>query len=258
MREPVRCCLYRLVLLAVILVFAACQPPVPPLPPPAPLVLHMGPPQDRYDHNRTRRIVSPALREGRPTRVIEEVYTPGGHEAFPSARYEPSVAVADGLPAAVLVPVFTGVPLPLSNIANGDGRSDRDDLIDFLAEGPDAQRGIAPGDTMGDIREIAARYQTLLDLLASPQLLQGGASSVQQWASAHDVTWTSHIIDTRYRPSAFAEQLALYCDNFWFVLYRLPAQNLFTRLVVLPVHMTGQDFAGKTPAGKDGRCGGGQ
>src|SRR4029453_12147667 len=69
MREPVRCCLYRLVLLAVILVFAACQPPVPPLPPPAPLVLHMGPPQDRYDHNRTRRIVSPALREGRPTRA---------------------------------------------------------------------------------------------------------------------------------------------------------------------------------------------
>src|SRR4030095_26903 len=89
MRKPVRCCLYRLVLLDVMLVFAACQPPVPPLPPPAPLVLHMGPPQDRYDHNRTRRIVSPALREGRPTRVIEEVYTPGGHEAFPSARYEP-------------------------------------------------------------------------------------------------------------------------------------------------------------------------
>jgi hypothetical protein len=72
--------------------------------------------------------------------------------------------------------------------ANDDGRSDRDDLIDFLAEGPDAQRGIAPGDTMGNIREIAARYQTLLDLLASSQLLQGGASSVQQWASAHDVT----------------------------------------------------------------------
>ena len=71
------------------------------------------------------------------------------------------------------------------------------------------------------------------------------------------MTWTSRIIDARYRASAFAEQLALYCDNFWFVLYRLPTQHLFTRLVVLPVHTTRQDFAGKTPAGKDGRCGGG-
>jgi len=33
----VRCCLYCLVLLDVMLVFVACQPPAPPLPPPAPL-----------------------------------------------------------------------------------------------------------------------------------------------------------------------------------------------------------------------------
>src|SRR5262249_43563126 len=149
---------HRLVWLGIALALVGCyhQPP---------LVLHMGPPQDRYDHNRTRLIVSPAVREGRPTKVIEEAYTPGGHTAFPSVRYEPVVAAADGVPVAGMVPVFTGVPLPLSNTASDGGHSDRDDLIDFLAEGPDAQRGIAPGDTMGDIRETEMRYQALLELL---------------------------------------------------------------------------------------------
>ena len=251
MGTPVRHRLRRLVLLGIALALAGCYHQ-------APLVLHMGPPHDRYDHNRTRLIVSPAVRGGRPTKVIEEVYTPGGHDAFPNARYEPVVAAPDGVPAAGVVPVFTGVPLPLSNTASDGGRSDRDDLLDFLAEGPDAQRGIAPGDTMGDIRESAARYQALLELLASPQLLQGGVPSIQQWALAHEVTRTNHIIDARYRASAFADQLALYCDDFWFVLYRLPTQDRFTRLVVLPVRTTRQDFEGKTPAGKNGRCGGGK
>src|SRR5262245_15606669 len=113
----------RLVPLGIALVIAGCYSP------PA-LVLHMGPPHDRYDHNRTRLIVSPAVREGRPTKVIEEVYTPGGHDAFPRARYEPGVTAPDGMPAAGVVPVFTGVPLPLSDTASDSGRSDRNDLID--------------------------------------------------------------------------------------------------------------------------------
>ena len=153
MGKPVRCGVHRLVLLGVMLVLAGCQQPAALVLHQAPLVLHMGPPHERYDHNRTRRIVSLAIRQGQPTKVIEEVYTPGGHDAFPSARYEPSVTASDGLPVAGVVPIFTGVPLPLSTTASDGGRSDHDDLIDFLAEGPDAQRGIAPGDTMGDIRE---------------------------------------------------------------------------------------------------------
>src|SRR5215471_874287 len=93
MGKLVRHRVHRLVWLGIALALVGCyhQPP---------LVLHMGPPHDRYDHNRTRLIVSPAVREGRPTKVIEEAYTPGGHDAFPRARYEPVVTAPDGMPAA--------------------------------------------------------------------------------------------------------------------------------------------------------------
>lgn len=219
-----------------------------------PTVIHMAAPQDRYDHNRAQQIVSPAIRDGKPTRVTDEVYTPLGRESFPTVHFVSGSPSSDGVPVAGLVPVFTGVPLPLS--ADGNP-SDRDDLIDFLAQGPDAQGGIEPAEMPGAIKETERHFKAVLDLLSSAQQL-GGAKGVQDWAATRDVTWTQAVVDSRYRVSAFADRIAVYCDHFWFVMYRLPDQDHLTRLVVLPEHTTRQDFEDKRPVGNDGRCGEGK
>lgn len=217
-----------------------------------PAVIHMAWPHDRYDHNRAQLIVSPALHEGHPTSVTDEVYTPAGRLGFPPVALASGSPSPDGVPVAGLVPIFTGVPLPLSS----EGKpSDRADLIDFLAEGPDAQRGVERGDMQGGTKETERQFKALLDLLASPSQLGGGAQTIQRWAAARGITSTQAVVDSRYRPSAFADRIAVYCDHFWFVLYQLPKQDHFTRLVVVPVHTTRQDFEAKRPVGKDGRCG---
>jgi len=219
----------------------------------APALIRIGSPHDRYDHNRTRPIASPVLRDGKPTKVVDQAYAPVGNP-FPVVASVPPESSADALAVAHLVPIFTGVALPLSSAPTADGRSDRDDLVDFLADGPNAQHGVTPGDLSGDIAATAVRYEALLDVLQSEDMLQTGGR-IDQWAAAHGIASTKRVVDARYRSRAFAETLALYCDNFWFVLYRLPTNQRFTRLVVVPVHISGQGFDEKTPAGKDGRCG---
>ena len=43
--------------------------------------LYVGPPYDRYNHNRTRRIIVEALKDGSPMRVQDEGYRPIGTPA---------------------------------------------------------------------------------------------------------------------------------------------------------------------------------
>ena len=125
----------------------------------------IGSPYERYDHNRTLPIAIAGLVDlgclaGQGLR--DEVYVPYGSGYFPTAEYVGRSPGRDQLPAANLVPIFTGVSLPLSSVAQGNGESDRDDLIDFLAQGPLAKDGVERGATMGDRVAAAAAYGPVL------------------------------------------------------------------------------------------------
>ena len=224
-----------------------------------PLIIHVGAPFDRYDHNRLRPIVVQATPTGMAQPIDDRTYAPTGGD-FPKANYASGKPADDGLSVANVVPIFTGVPLPLSSTPADGAPSDREDLVDYLAAGAMAQDGVTRRGMPGDTKEAAARYKVLLDLLASPTMVHDATEHIEQWAALRGISTSKRVLDSRYRMRAFKTNgvLALYCDGFWFVLYQMPAGQGFSRLVVVPISTPGQDFDAKTPAGKDGRCGGGQ
>jgi hypothetical protein len=214
------------------------------------IVVPMGSPYDRYDHNRTRVILTPVTTgsEETITRVLgDEAYRPSGSEYFPTAKYAESDTSTDTLPAANVVPVFTGVSLPLSTVPVKGGRSDRDDLIDFLAEGPYAQVGVQPGETMGDSKSTQIAYASVLDFLGSREHLSGGRTQVVRRLSSIKVVFADDVMDSRYRLRAFADVLAFRFEKFWFILYQLPGNDHYSRLVVVPKRGKAQDFPAKKP-----------
>jgi hypothetical protein len=214
------------------------------------IVVHMGSPYDRYDHNRTRGILTPVTigSEETVTRVLgDEVYRPSGSEYFASAQYAENGSSTDTLPAANIVPLFTGVSLPLSAVPVKDGRSDRDDLIDFLAEGPYAQVGVQPSETMGDTKSAQLAYALVLDFLGSRERLSGGRAQVVRRLSSLNVVFADDVMDSRYRLRAFADVLAFRFEKFWFILYQLPRNDHYSRLVVVPERAKGQNFPAKKP-----------
>lgn len=225
----------------------------------APVTIHIGTPYDRYDHNRLRPIVIQPTPPGITPMINDRTYAPTGGD-FPRAGYGSGPPATDGLAAANVVPIFTGVPLPLSSVPADGAPSDRDDLVNYLAAGPLAQDGVTPRPLPGDIKEAEGRYTALLDLLASSDMLRAGTPRIEQWAVERGISTSKRILDSRYRMRAFRSNgvLGLYCDGFWFVLYQLPQASAFSRLVVVPVSMPGQDFDEKTPAGREGRCGAGR
>ncbi len=240
MRRPTR---HRAVLLLAMLAFcvAGCCRPT---------VIHLGSPHDHYDHNRSRLIVSPAIRDGKPTPVREEAYRPQGLEpAFPSATYESAAPVADGLKAAHLAPTFTGVPLPLSDQPVPNGSSDRRDLIEYLAEGIAAQAGVTGGDALTQdlLGPTETTYGPMLELLASDSI--GEREQLLEWVANHDAKWTDRILDSRYRARAFADRIAINFGDYWFILFQLPDQDTFTRLVVVPTGISKNDQIIKQPVG---------
>ncbi|HEX5050777.1 MAG TPA: hypothetical protein VFZ65_03295 [Planctomycetota bacterium] len=206
----------------------------------------IGAAQDRYDHNRQTRVLewsyqvrsedgSPqprTLNAGRLAR--DEAYTPFALPSVPSAR---TGEAADALPAAHLVPVFTGVPLPLPP-TGGDPTGTRADLVDFLGTGPAAKAGVERPELQGALPdETARRYGAMLELLGSATLLANRAA-VLAWAEAHGVVHSFDVADSRYQASSFADRVALREGAFWFVLFQLPAANGpplgYSRLVVVP------------------------
>ena len=214
------------------------------------VVVHMGSPYDRYDHNRTREILMTATTGSAETvtRVLgDEVYRPSGSEYFPSAQYAENSSSTDTLPAANVVPLFSGVSLPLSSVPVKDGRSDREDLIDFLAEGPYAQVGVQPGETMGDTKSVQIAYASVLDFLGSGEHLSGGRAQVVRRLSSLNVVFADDVMDSRYRLRAFADVLAFRFEKFWFILYQLPRNDHYSRLVVVPERGKAQDFPAKKP-----------
>jgi hypothetical protein len=164
------------------------------------IAVHMGSPYHRYDHNRTRVIltsITPGSEET-VTRVLgDEAYRPSGSEYFPRAKYAESDSSTDTLPAANVVPIFTGVSLPLSSVPVKSGRSDRDDLIDFLAEGPYAQVGVQPGETMGDTKSTQIAYAPVLEFLGSRERLSGGRVQVVRRLSGINVVFADEVVDSR-------------------------------------------------------------
>ena len=214
------------------------------------VVVHMGSPYDRYDHNRTRAIsisATKGLAESDPLVVGDEDYRPSGSEYFPTAQYEENDSSTDTLPAANVVPLFTGVSLPLSAVPVRDGRSDREDLIDFLAEGPYAQVGVQAGETMGDTKSTRIAYAPVLDFLGSRERLSGGRVQVVRRLSDINVVFADEVVDSRYRLRAFADVLAFRFEKFWFILYQLPRNDHYSRLVVIPERRKAQDFPAKKP-----------
>lgn len=210
-------------------------------------VLSLGPPVDRYDHNRTRPVSVPASEGARAIRLTNEALAPQGSAAFPRLDAVGG-RPADGLPAANLTPVFTGVPLPLSAEPAPGGRGDRDDLVDFLASGPNAQAGVEPPDTQGNLAAAERCYAPVLELLASPARLARSRPGIVEWATCCEVAFADVVVDSRYPPAAFAEVVAFRYRRYWFALYRFPRSEAFSRVVVAPVKITRQDFEAKTAA----------
>jgi len=250
--SPERPSTERLILIALLAVaLSGCSTSLP--------TVHVGAPYDRYDHNRLRPIVIQAMPAGVAPPIDDRTYAPTGG-GFPKASYPSGVPAADGLAVANVVPIFTGVPLPLSSTPADGAPSDREDLVNYLAAGPLAQDGVTPRGMPGDTKEAAVRYQVLLDLLASPDLVGDDTAHIERWAAARRISTSKRVLDSRYRMRAFKTNgvLALYCDGFWFVIYQMPRGKGFSRLVVVPISTPGQDFDEKTPAGNNGRCGGGR
>ncbi|MHC4943158.1 MAG: hypothetical protein ACYTG7_09090 [Planctomycetota bacterium] len=205
----------------------------------------IGPPQDRYDHNRTLFIGQWTYKKwteaDEPENMILEldrlakdaVYTPIGDDSAPRAFLG-----EDGLPAASLVPIYTGVPLPLSKESAGE-TSDLEDLIDFLGSGPLAHQGVETPEMAGALPdEQKAKFQAMIDLLASESYL-ADRKRVVAWAKKNKVEWTFDIIDARYPAAAFSDRMAILYEDFWFVLFSPINEESFTRLVVVPAEPTG-------------------
>ncbi len=216
-------------------------------------VVHIGSPYDRYDHNRTRAILisSTTGSAERIPKVPEETYRPSGSEYFPMAKYAESDGSDDCLPAANIVPIFTGVHLPLSNAEVKGGRSDREDLIDFLAvaSGPQAQVGVEPSSTTGNTRYAEIAYDPVLAFLASKEQLSEGRDRVIHRLSSMSVGFADDLVDSRYRlPGGFTDFLAFRFKKFWFILYQLRNKDHYSRLVIVRESEKGKtDSSDKKP-----------
>jgi hypothetical protein len=197
-----------------LLLLAACQP----------MLIVVGSPYQRYDHNRTQPVSMPSKGS---TLVANEAYIPVGSN---------------------LVPVFTGVPLPLASALVSSGRSDQDDLLDYLGSGPEGEHGVEPPSTAGELTEITkAEYKKVIELLTSKELLRS-KEQIIKWAKNSDIPkkhLVSKWVDPRYLSISFEEALAVQYKEFWFLLYRLPERESFSRLVVIPIPIKEQDFCRK-------------
>jgi hypothetical protein len=212
-------------------------------------IVAVGSPYERYDHNRTQKIVVTYGEDKTVTRrLIDEVYTPHGTDSFPKAWYQDQPAPEpDSLPVANVVPVFTGIMLPLSSLLLPEGQSDRGDVIDFLAVGPYAKTGVQPAELAGDTKEAEILYGPILAFLSSKEQLTGTRSKVMERLSPYSVDFADQVLDSRYSGSSFQDILAFKYEKFWFILYRLPDRASYSRLVIVTLKVRGQDFPGKKP-----------
>lgn len=211
-----------------------------------PTTVVVGSPYERYDHNRTRLIVTPSAlcATNRIDRV--EIYSPMGSGLFPRAQLE-GAATPDSLPAANLVPVFTGIPLPLSDVTEKSGRSDRADLLVFLNR--PLLAGIRGPRGAVDFKRLSQQYQPVLDFLGNQDDLSwtNREQMIQRLLSRRVISSrhqaADQVIDARYNlPNSFGEVFAFRFKSFWFILYKLRAETHFSRLVVVSKEISGRDL----------------
>jgi hypothetical protein len=238
-KQPLICLIYATAVVFVVSLYGCCSK-----------VVTVGSPYDRYDHNRTQQI-EVILQGGNQsvlTRyVVDEVYIPYGSQYFPIVHYEGKDDGPDRLPAGSLVPIFTGILLPLSDEVIAGSKSDRKDLIDFLAKGPWAKNGVEPGDTAGDAKSAEIAFKPVIDLLESRTRLAEPKEKIIESMSSFSIDVADEVIDSRYSLASFKEVMAFGSDKFWFILYKIPDNDYFSRLVVVPAKIKGQDFSGKRP-----------
>lgn len=240
-------------------------------------ILKIGSPHNRYDHNRTKKIIiklpyeriKPILDfytlKGKDCEPEEKQkqsdfvlsisklengnYIPKGSKEFPSAQFEGegNNGAPDKLPAANIVPVFTGVRLPLSDKSvPNNGKSDRADLIDYLSAGPLAHAGIKPKKLTGMSDTIKTTYKDLLDFLGSKEKLTGDRKQIiERFSPDLEIETADEVVDSRYRIRSFSDVLGLRFKEFWFILYKLPGLDYYSRLVVVPVRFKGQKIKDK-------------
>ena len=239
--------------------------------------VHVLSPSERYDHNRTRPVcivesaqplpctppapsvpatdTSPAASatgtppQARMLRVGTEHYAPQSVAPY-HVQFAQADTSTDALPPAQLVPIFTGVALPLSAapIAGcGVCVPDRADLTDYLASGPGKFAGVDAPDTQGDVTSTAAQYRAVLDLLSRRDFATLKREQLKALLDVLKVKWADEVLDSRYPPAAFTDVLAFRSADFWFVLYRFPEKSGFTRLVVVPTGLS-QNPKAKRPS----------
>ena len=210
----------------------------------------IGSPYERYDHNRTQTVFAKCadgatLFQGTLT---DDIYKLEGSRLFPHASYKDRYSEGDQLPVANVVPVFTGISLPLTDVAVGEkGLGDRTDLIDFLSTGPLKRAGIELPDMTGDHGATAIAYGDALDLLSSMQYLKGDRKQIVASLEAKNLKIADEVVETRYFFSSFSDILAFRQGDFWFVLYKLPEHNYYSRLVVVPATSSRPAMSAKRP-----------
>jgi len=199
-------------------------------------------PFDRYDHNRTRELVTPSTCA--TTNIVKtQAYSPSGSHFFPKAQLQ-GASTSDPLPAANLVPIFTGIPLPLSGVKEASGTSDRDDLLDFLVRPLHA--GIENPGGAADLQEAARRFKPVLDFLADPESLC--STNRQQMlnrllsqrivGARRDIA--DKVVDARYiTANAFRDEIAFRVGSFWFIICKWKDSPGYSRLVVISEEVTG-------------------
>lgn|GEM_PF-3427229 len=203
---------------------------------------HMGSAQDRLDHNRSCWVTTPAIMAGQPFRAGSLAYAPHRWPVLPEITLVGQEPAPDGLPTGQLVPVFTGLRLPLSEARGGCERSDLEDLVDYLARGPDSHHGVDPLPTWGNVAAGAAPYAPMLELLGSTRLSAMDVASIRAWAAAHHAKAQDLELDARYLTAWFTAAIAIRFGEFYFALYRPQTAAGWSRLVVFPVNPGRLDF----------------
>lgn len=201
----------------------------------APPDVNIGPPLDRYDHNRTKAlIVRTNQGEKLSLVVVGELYAPQGMIKLFGLQIDEANPSLDSLPAANFLPIFTGIPLPLEDTAFEGTRSDRRDLVDFLAAGRSAHSGVEAGDAQGDLSEAEKLYGPILDLMSRKELLSESKDILMARLLKLGVRKGGQVYDGRYQHQAFGHILAFGFADYWFVLYRVLGGSFYSRLVVVP------------------------
>jgi hypothetical protein len=199
-------------------------------------VVFIGLPQDRYDHNRTIEIsiVAKAL-AAKPFLLANEYYGPRSSDIFPTVSLKELGPAYDGLPDAVMIPVFTGLLLPLDSRPGGRQAGDRRDLLEYLAAGIMAGTGVEAAGVSGDVIQAEREFQSLLSFFESADALKGSRADILKRLSAAKIKGCPATIkDSRFNSKSFEDTFAVRFRQFWFILFKIPGQASYSRLVVVP------------------------